>query len=49
MSKSNIIVTGEKFAGSGFRTIEAVVRELMSESSNEVLIATYLLTSEWMV
>ena len=39
-----ILVTGRKFTGSGFRAIEPVIEELVTSSSQEIHLLAYLFT-----
>jgi phosphatidylserine/phosphatidylglycerophosphate/cardiolipin synthase-like enzyme len=45
-SETKILVTGEKFVGGGFRSIEAVTEEIILNTKHELLIATFILTSD---
>ena len=45
-SEPKILVTGDKFVGGGFRSIEAVTEEIITSTKNELLIASFILTSD---
>ena len=44
-----ILVSGEKFVGGGYRTVNAVIEENIEAAETEIIIATYRLTSEEIV